>query len=268
MDLTAARGVLASHGTGFLKSLSGEWRRANRLVSSVLSNPKQPLNETLAHLDLLRQGRAAKAEIDREEGAARSAFGGLWRGQRSDPAPIAEVINWQAGLAGLGNRVRRIAARDPDRQQISRLITRMGDLDEAVDLTQRFFGNLKASGNSGCTAIAELSAEITKADQATRVAFSQLPGRVKDRLMALDRLRQAQGLQNAIGEQEEFAASAFGTLWKGNASSWEDLHSAADWMSSNGDIRETAGRVEDRDVVAGFANSRTVITVSPGRAFQ
>lgn len=254
LDLTAPRGVLASHGTGFLKSLSGEWRRANRLVSSVLLNPKQPLSETLAQLDLLRQGRAAKAEIDREEGAARSAFGGLWRGERSDSALISEAVKWQASLSGLGSRVRRIAARDPDPKQISRLITRMGSLDEVADLAQRFSARLKAPEIAETAAIANLSAEIAKADQATRAAFGQLPVRVKDRLTALDRLRKAQELQNAIGEQEQFAASAFCSLWKGSASSWEELSAAADWMASNGDIRETAGRVEDRDAVTRVAD--------------
>ena len=48
VDLSSERAVLASHGEGILRYLSGEWRRANRLVRSFLARPDQSLGETLA----------------------------------------------------------------------------------------------------------------------------------------------------------------------------------------------------------------------------
>jgi hypothetical protein len=47
MDLSGARSVLASHGAGFFKIFSGEWRAANRLVKSVLSSPDATLADIL-----------------------------------------------------------------------------------------------------------------------------------------------------------------------------------------------------------------------------
>lgn len=114
-DLTAARNVLAAHGTGFLKSFSGEWRRANRLVQSCLANSAQQLEATLTQLDRLRQGKAARAEIAKNEAVGRSAFGGLWRGERSDPEQLAVIVEWQAGLGEAGKSVRCIVTHEPER---------------------------------------------------------------------------------------------------------------------------------------------------------
>lgn len=253
-DLTSARGTLAAHGTGLFKALSGEWRRANRLVGSFLSNPTQPLTETLAQLDLLRQGRSAKSELDRDESAARSAFGGLWRGARSDPAQLAELVEWQGGLSDMGKAVRRIAAREPDRKQISRLISRISDLDGVTALAEGFSGLVRGAGTDRATEMASLAAELATADRATRMAFSQMPVRVKDRIRALDHLHEAQTLRSLIDESDRIGASAFGPLWHGAQSRWPDLEAAMRWMAANSDISETAGRVEDRGTTAALAD--------------
>lgn len=69
MGLTAERNLLAAHRTGFFKNVSGKWRRTNRLARSCLVNPAQPLEATLTQLDRLRQGKAARAKIAKDETA-------------------------------------------------------------------------------------------------------------------------------------------------------------------------------------------------------
>lgn len=113
-DLTGTRSTLASHGTGLLRFLSGEWRRANRLVRSFLSSPDQPLDETLALLDALADGQSARREIEVEDALGRTAFGEHWRGARSASAPLGAIVEWMRSLRDLGAEPRLIAARRPD----------------------------------------------------------------------------------------------------------------------------------------------------------
>ena len=117
MDLSHARGVLASHGSGFLKIFSGEWRRANRLVRSVLTHPDAPLDETLAALDALARGRAARRTIEDEAAFAATAFASDWRGDRSSSAPLLALTEWMRSLKGLGAEPRLIAAKRPGQKR-------------------------------------------------------------------------------------------------------------------------------------------------------
>lgn len=68
LDLAPQRATLASHGAGFFRFISGEWRRANRLVRSVLTSPTLPLDQTLLLLDALSKGQAAKRQLEEEDG--------------------------------------------------------------------------------------------------------------------------------------------------------------------------------------------------------
>jgi hypothetical protein len=106
MDLSATRAVLSSHGTGFFKIFSGEWRQANRLVRTVISYPEQPLDDTLAQLDALAKGQKAQKTIEEEDAFARSAFGADWRGDRSNSAGLIGLVEWMRSLKGSArNRV-------------------------------------------------------------------------------------------------------------------------------------------------------------------
>jgi hypothetical protein len=102
MDLSTARATLASHGTGLFKILSGEWRKANRLVRSILTNPDQPLDATLTQLDALARGQAARRTIEREDGFGRAVFGTDWRADRAGSAPLIVLVEWMRSLKGLG----------------------------------------------------------------------------------------------------------------------------------------------------------------------
>lgn len=81
-DLASARTTLAAHGSSLLRYLSGEWRRADKLVRSVLSAPTLPLTELLPLLDALGRGQAALREVRAGDELGRQAFGSHWRSER------------------------------------------------------------------------------------------------------------------------------------------------------------------------------------------
>lgn len=108
-----------------------------------MANPAQPLEARLTQLDRLKQGKVARAEIVKDEAAGRSAFGGLWRGERSDAGQLAAVVEWQAGLGEAGKSVRRVVTREPEREEASRLLDSLAGLaavQEATDQVMRFLG--------------------------------------------------------------------------------------------------------------------------------
>lgn len=252
-DLAAARGVLAAHGTGIFKALSGEWRRANRLVRSCLVDPAQPLPTTLAQLDRLRQGKAARAEIAREDAQGRAAFGGLWRAERSDPGQLDAVADWQAGLGDIARSVRRVVAREPERQVIARLLGRFSGLSGIRENADHLTDLLHAPENVEAAELARRAAELTGSEQATRALFRQVPATLGERVKLLDRLGEGRQAARMIEESTPFAGPAFGSLWAGARSDWPALKAALNWVSGNADILEAASRVQEREAAAALA---------------
>ncbi|MBC9248364.1 DUF3320 domain-containing protein [Paracoccus sp. 11-3] len=263
-DLTETRSVLAAHGAGFLKSFSGEWRRANRLARSCLVNPGQPLETTLTQLDRLKRGKVARAAIVKDDSAGRSAFGGLWRGERSDAGQLAAVVEWQAGLGDGGKTVRRIVTREPQREEVSKLLDRLKDLTgirEAADHLSRLLGT-----PSEVTAdlLARRAAELTAADKATSLLFEQLPSTWGERLALLDRLDEGRRSERLLAAGDPIASAAFGPLWAGADSDWRQLRASARWVADNSDLVEAGGKVEERQIAAELATEIETRTAGLG----
>lgn len=253
-DLVAARNTLAAHGKGLLRHLNGEWRRANRLVRSCLSSSEQPLQATLEQLDRLQKAKAAKTEFERDETVARAAFGSLWRGERSDAGQLEAVLEWMETLGDLSAPVRRIAAREPDRDALRGVLAR---LEGAVGLRDAIRRMAELSGKAEIDLPAEnlivLATSITDADRTTRDLFQDLPATLGERTRYLDRLAQGRRAAQAIDEAGPIAIRAFGPVWSGRASNWPDLKAATRWVRDNADILDTAARVTGRDRAADLA---------------
>ncbi len=265
MDLAGARVTLASHGTGFMRIFSGEWRRANRLVRSALTSQTTPLDETLTVLDALAKGQAAKRTIEQEHDFARSAFGAEWRGERSTSAPLLSVVDWMRSLRGLGAEPRIIAARRPDRSEIS---TRAGrtaavidqlapslsvlwsSLNEAQSLA---FGEALAADRADLEALLTVVTRLHAANTASSAALVDLPVELDDRRRLLDDLVELQAKDAAIGVLADVGTTAFGTAWRGTGSDWGSLRLSADWIQANGDIRLLSSRIDDRAAPAADA---------------
>lgn len=265
MDLAGARVTLASHGTGFMRIFSGEWRRANRLVRSVLTSPTPPLDETLTVLDALAKGQVAKRTIEQEHDFARSAFGGEWRGERSTSTPLLSVVDWMRSLRGLGAEPRIIAARRPDRSEISTRAGRTGavidqlasslselwsSLNEAQSLA---FGEALAADRADLEALLTVVTRLHAANTASSAALVELPADFDDRRRLLDDLVELQSKDAAIADLADVGTAAFGTAWRGTGSDWGSLRVAADWIQANADIRVLSSKIDDRAAPAADA---------------
>ncbi|SIT12807.1 DUF3320 domain-containing protein [Paracoccus saliphilus] len=253
-DLVAARSTLASHGTGLLRALSGEWRRANRLVRSCLASPDQDLNATLAQLDRLQQGKAALMETSKDEAIAQAAFGGLWRGERSDTSQLETVVEWMAKLGDAGSDVRQIIGRKPDRSAVARLsgqLEKISRIKECADLLSRLLR--EPVGSTSTADIAATADRLAEADRVTRAMFVQSPPSLGERLKLLDLLDEGQVTTRRIDELAVFAGDAFGALWTGIKSDWSELRNATQWVSENVDILNLAGRLVERKETAALA---------------
>lgn len=271
-DLGSARATLASHGTGFMRLFSGEWRRANRLVRSVLTSPDSSLEDRLMLLDALAKGQTARRRIEQDGDFARSAFGSEWRGDRSSSGPLLSVIEWMRTLRGLGAEPRIIAARRPDRSEVetraSRTLTLVEQLTpalsavwDALGAAQTLaFGDALAADRADLGALMTVMARMHAADEETSTVFASTPPALDDRRRALWDLAELQGKWAWIEGQRELGDAAFATSWQGPVSDWTALRAAADWIRTNGDIRLLSSRLEDREApakIAGDLSART-----------
>ncbi|WDF72263.1 DUF3320 domain-containing protein [Novosphingobium sp. KACC 22771] len=266
MELGTARATLASHGTGFFKIFSSNWRNANRLVRSVLTNPDQPLDETLSQLDALAEGQTARRAIESDETFARSAFGGDWRGDRSASTALFALVEWMRSLKGLGAEPRIVAAKRPDRDEIGMRLARTEALLAEVfpviemlwsDLPSQelMFGDALTAERADLSALQGSVSDFNAADQASAIVALEVPADLNLRLETLDDLAEGQRCAASLDDNESLGQSAFDLSWQGRASAWADLSSMADWINGNGDIRMLASRVMDRQVLEPVANT-------------
>lgn len=257
-DLSAARATLASHGTGFFRIFSGEWRRANRLVRSFLASPDQPLEDTLGQLDALASGQAARREIESDDALGRVAFGDHWRGARTASAPLVAIVEWMRSLKGLGAEPRMIAAQKPDADLVSFEINAVApELDEASRTLFELrdvlgsawgvvFGETAAADRADLNAALAKTASIAGADRTTAAVMRSVRSTLNERRSLLNRIVNGQELAGRLVAGESLGHLAFDDGWRGPASDWTRLSRAAGWIRSNEDIRMLASRLTDR----------------------
>ncbi|MBW6525267.1 DUF3320 domain-containing protein [Sphingomonas sp. RHCKR7] len=266
-DLAGARAALASHGTGFLRFLSGEWRRANRTVRSFLTNPEQPLEETLALLDALADGQAARREIESEDALGRTAFGDHWRGARTTSAPLGTIVEWMRSLKGLGAEPRLIAARRPDQRLIEAQAAAVHEQGPAVaegtgrlwtamaERRELAFGSAVTHDRGDLEALLATAVRVDQADRSIREVMSEVPPGLPKRLELISRLQDGQSEAAAIKAGETLGSHAFKGAWHGDSSQWDLLAAASDWLRDNDDIRRLASRLTNRSELATVATA-------------
>lgn len=255
LDLTAARTTLAAHGTGFFKIFSGEWRKANRLVRSVLTHPDQPLPDTLAQLDTLARGQTALKAIDEDDDFAKSAFASHWRKERSASAPLLALVEWMRSAQHLGALARDIVASGVDPKAVASSVARTQSLFDGLSpsLTtlwehqpsrQPLFDNASALDDVKLSPLHQQASLFHEAQQKTVAAFVQAPDDLVTRLEALNKLIEGQACCSQIGENNTLGQQAFADQWQGLDSSWRELSASAQWIIANDDIRQLASTIE------------------------
>lgn len=267
LDLASARATLATHGSGLFRFLNGQWRSADRLVRSVLADPKLPLGELLPLLDALSRGQGAQREIREGEGFGAKAFGSSWRGERSTAAPLRALVAWMRSLSDLGAEPRLIAARRPDQEALrergERLTARFSSVRQDMERLWRgvgsaapqIFGNVEGPVHSEPSQLLAKFTAITEADVGCRRVLIATPEDVPTRRRRLTLLVEAREASAAVKSGNMLGQEAFDDAWKGLDSDWTVLTAASVWQQANGDIRTLASRVPDRSAAASTASA-------------
>jgi len=260
-DVGDARRVLASHGTGFMRLFSGEWRSANRLVRSVLSSPKMPFDEVIPLLDALMRGRKALATIEAESTFGREAFGSDWRGERSASAPLAAIVEWVRSAREHGVEARSLVAKRPDQARLGRAATSLeqacaalqGPLEELWQHLQGrrsvAFGDAEEPGQGELGRVSEHATAIESAAKQYRALVTEPIVDAAGMRDTLHLLIEGQGFALEVDRAAATGAAAFGDRWRGADSDWASLSTLAEWAGRNADIRGLTSRVAERERV-------------------
>lgn len=262
LDLALARATLASYGAGLFRFFSGDWRKANKLVRSVLTSPKLRLDEVLPLLDALGRGQAALREVRADDGLGSKAFGAHWRGEKSAAAPLQALVAWMRSLSDLGAEPRLIAARRPDQDMLRDLGNRVsGKLGQSKPELERLWLALAHAAitvfvDVEVVAQADLAAALPKLaglaamDKACQTFLTPVPAHLSERRRLLSILEEGRLSLGALLSGDALGQEAFADAWSGAQSQWPVLQEAATWIKANGDVRLLASRIQDRDATA------------------
>lgn len=259
-DVRAARQVLATQ-TGFLRFLSADWRKANALVSSILSNPATPQAEAVKLLDMLTKFQAAASKVKDCEQFGRAAFGADWRGTHSSSEPLLALVAWMRTLRGLGAEPRLIASKLAQRSSVGDRAARTRQLlAHALPALRTWWDDLATTAESwldGAVSPEQARLDLIEsqlnatlwAEDLSRQVLASLPEQLDARIALIQRLADLQSLSNAISSQDELAASAFGAQWHSTQSDWQELGAATQWIELHADKRFLVAKLERRQAL-------------------
>jgi very-short-patch-repair endonuclease len=265
IELKSARSILASHGGSLFRFFSGEWRKADKLVKSVLSGPKPLFAELIPLLDALDRGQTSLAKIKEDDAFGRKAFGIDWRGERSAAAPLLALVAWMRSLRGIGAEPRLIVSRQPDKSGIGLFARQtdalIGPLREALvhgaselgSAAANFFESNLLPAVADLPRLAEMFSKVEAADGKCRAFMTPVPARLADRRTLMADLEQGQAAARRILAGEALGKEAFETAWHGLGSDWAALIEAAEWVKANDDLRGLASRLADKSAPAAIA---------------
>lgn len=260
-DTTAARTAFAMHGKSFLKVLNGDWRKASALVKTILKDPATSVDDTVLILDTLAKGRDARKVVREGDALGRAAFGSDWRGDRTDPQPLEDLVSWMRSLKGVSVEARLIAGRLPDKGQLGE---RAAQLRSMLDRSRTLYNRLWASigtrgrellGNAPGVESVDVRSTVqtlqnlASVDQLYRSGAKVTVENAGARVEALKVLEQGVSAQSALIAAGNLGREAFHTAWQDLASNWDALREASQWISANEDIRELSARVHDRKTI-------------------
>lgn len=258
-DTERERQVVRIKGSSFFRFLSGDWRRANALLRSMVRDPKQPMEDLLNLLDTVGDSQVALRTVRASDSLGQAAFGADWRGEKSNAAPLRALVAWMRSLRGLGAAPRLIAARMPDRSDIGTRASRVYQLVNQVrPLLEAFWGDL---GTAATTAFDEAATVTTtrlsmllsratviaKADAASRQVLASPDVAVGERLAVMEQLRNTQTLHQSLRDNKPLGDAVFGSLWRGADSDWPAIDSVVAWVERSDNVRMLAAGLADRN---------------------
>ena len=260
-DVAATRQALARH-TGMLKYIKGDWRKANALVRSIVSDPNIQVVEAIELLDTLMKGQSAAAKVRKDDAFGQSAFGADWRGERSVSAPMVALVAWMRTLKGLGAEPRLIAGRLAIRSDVG---ARSSQTRKLIDQAQPLLADLWLNLGSTASTLLEGAASVERApleliesqvktmawvDALSSRVIKTVPNELDKRLELVRRLAAWQALASKINSQTDQGRAAFGVAWDGLFSDWDRLSAGTDWIDAHQDLRRLAARLPQHREIA------------------
>lgn len=229
-DFTDARAQIAAHGRSWLRFLNSDYRRAIAQLRSAMTGAL-PRDHTklLAFTDEIISGQRALRAVRSADPLGISAFGSLWRREKTDWAQAKAVFDWviQLDEAGLRENFRRVFAAVEDQQAVGRLVKQLStQLMATIELNTQFFR--------------EFSIDCLKAfgtPDSSQVPLEVFPWRFAEWISRIQSLAkwQAAGASalSAIQDADSAGQSAFGTLWRREESDWNQLEAISAWLSQS-----------------------------------
>lgn len=274
-DVRQARQHLAQHATSMLRIFSGDYKRAKLLVSSIATGelPKS-VEEQLRLLDRLTAGQKAASAVAADDALGRQAFGSLWRREKSDWAALDGILGWirENGNGQRADDIRRIAGR-LNYSSLEALARRIADtrrrLEEAAsqlldDLRVEAPGAFPPEPvvDTDLPALAARLGLLNVAASRLSAIFASPPDDARNQRRALEMLQEAQSAGRELdrgdnGDGISFGQRAFGALWNGEQSNWDELKRIVDWAKGNGSPEQTAAI---HRIAAGIQDKATIGT--------
>lgn len=259
-DLEDARTHLAMRGDSWLRFLSGDWRRSNRLVRSQLVSPKLPADQMLVSLDILLDAQGAQGKLSDLNAQAIEAFGSSWQGERSSAPFLRGVVAWMRTLRPLGTGVRERLADLPDRVLAAEIAKRVRPVLDEIQQDLSPIHNVLVTAQHAPwgeeTVLQRVPLEtLSRRTLPWHTAFEQCHS-LKDfdslslgeASQAIENIRHAQSAQTAVEEAGASGKAAFGPLWTGRGADISLLNTAADWVSRHSGLRQLASRITKPEV--------------------
>lgn len=265
-DTTSTRTAIAMHGKSFLKFANGDWRKADKLIRTLLTDPNTTPDESVRLLDLLAKGREARRVVREGDALGRAAFGSDWRGERTAPQPLEDLVSWMRSLKGVAAEARLIAGRLPNKGQLSERSAQVRNfLDRARILYNRLWSGLGATaremlGNPPGVESIDLRATVSTLENMAVVNRLYASEALDQNATAGQRIERLKLLQVGISARATLVAAgelgtmAFGSAWVDLQSDWARLDAVVRWVSENEDIRALAAGVPDRRNVGSIAS--------------
>lgn len=146
-DMTTARGDLAAYGKSWLRLLNARYRRASAMLRGILagSSPKA-LGEQLQIIDTLITGQRAERAIGTDDVLGTTAFGKLWRRDKSDWGLLEAIDRWdrETHEQPIPDNFRTIIERVVDRTSLRKLATEIGgSIEPLIGEFHTLFSGLK-----------------------------------------------------------------------------------------------------------------------------
>lgn len=279
-DLEGARTQLASRGGSWLRIFSGEWRQANRLVRSHLTNPKLAADAVLSELDTLLDAQAAQRKVAQRDQDGLEAFGASWMRERSSASFLRSVVSWMRTLRPLGADARERLANIADPEQAAQVAKR---LRPALDALQRVLAPVhdalvanERSPWGGEVVLKRVpllviwtrTAPLKKAFEQVQVLRNADNLSLAEVALAIDAIRDAQAALASLDAAEATGQSAFGDLWRGIEGTPAALQAAIQWQEQHPQLRGLAARTSDAKAVLAEAEHTSTSAQDVGHALQ